>query len=338
MINYKKSASAIFEAIKKSKRILLHLHPSPDGDSIGSALAMYLYLKDIGKKVTLIKGDSELPQNFRNQPGFSEITKQNYFDTNLSKYDLFIILDTAAPNQISKIENITFPSNLKTVNIDHHGSNPVFANVNLVDDTVMSTCQLVYELFKNWKVKITPEIAINLFIGIYTDTGFKYQKTTSRTFTIASELVEINPDFPKYIFEIENNSEPGQIYFKGAALSSIELFFNQHVAISSVSFETLTKNNLSSRHTEKSGISNILISVSGWDIGISMVEYKPGICSVSMRTRNAEKYDLSKICEATGAGGGHTVAAGATIKKPLPEAKKFLLDIIQKFHPDLGNP
>jgi bifunctional oligoribonuclease and PAP phosphatase NrnA len=335
----KNTFDLVFKAIQDSQNILLCLHCSPDGDSIGSNLALFLYLKNIGKKVTLIKGDSELPQNFKNQPGFSEITAKNYFDLDLSKFDLFIMLDIAALSQISKFGEISFPVNLRTINIDHHGSNPSFAGVNLVDDTVMSTCQLVYELFENQNVKPSPEMAVNLFVGIYTDTGgFKYPKTTTRTFTIASELVKINSDFPKYIFEIENNSEPSQIYFKGLALSSVELFFNQHVAISSVSYNTLTQKNLSSRHTEKSDISNTLKSVIGWDIGISMVEYEPGICSISLRTRDSENFDLSKIAEATGIGGGHPAASGATIKKPLPEAKKILLDIIQKLHPELDEP
>ncbi|MFA4827087.1 MAG: bifunctional oligoribonuclease/PAP phosphatase NrnA [Candidatus Shapirobacteria bacterium] len=329
----------IIKTIQDSQNILLSLHCSPDGDSIGSNLALYLYLKDIGKKVTLIKGDSELPQSFKNQPGFSEITAKNYFDLDLTQFDLFIILDSAALNQVSKLKDITFPKNLKTILIDHHPYNQGFCQTNLIDSETISTCQIIFELFKNWKIDIIPDIAVNLFVGLYTDSGgFKYQKTSSRTFEIASRLAAINPDFPKYIFEIENNSDPSQIYFKGIAFSSVELFFNQRVAISSVSYETLVKNDLSSRRIEKAEISNTLKSVIGWDIGISIVEHEPGICSVSMRTRNSETFDLYKIGEATGAGGGHPAASGATIKKPLPEAKKFLLDIIQKLHPELGEP
>lgn len=329
----------IFDQIQKSSSILLHLHPSPDGDSLGSALAMYLYLKSISKKVTLIKGDSDLPQNFKNQPGFNDITPKNIFDLELSQFDLFIALDTSAPNQISKLGEIKFPPSLKTIVIDHHATKTNFGQINYIDDSVMSTCQLVFELLNKWKVKLTPEIAVNLFIGIYTDTGgFKYQKTTFRTFEIAAILAKINPDFPKYIFEIENNADPGQITFKGLALNSISLFFNDHVAISSISHEDLLLHQLSRHHSEKSEISNILKSVVNWDIGIAMVEYEPGIVAVSMRTRDAAKYNLNKIGEATGAGGGHPAAAGATIYKPLPEAQKFLLEIIQKLHPDLGSP
>jgi len=321
--------SQILSAIQKAESVLLHLHPSPDGDSLGSALAMYLYLKSIGKNVTLIKGDSDLPQNFKHQPGFADIVQKNFFDLDLSTFDLFIILDSASLTQISKLRPIDFPASLKTIAIDHHASNPRFSQINYIDDTIMSTCQTIFELFKNWQVKISPEIAINLFVGLYTDTGgFKYPKTSPRTFAIASKLTAINSDFPRYIFEIENNAEPGQILFKGLALTSIEIFY-EHIAIASIDYVTLQKNNLSRRHSEKSDISNTLKSVVGWDIGICLVEYEPGVCSVSMRTRDADKYDLNKIGQATGAGGGHPAAAGATIYKPLPEAKKFLLDIIQ---------
>lgn len=332
-------SAKILHHIKQSRRILLHLHPAPDGDSVGSALAFYWFLQSLKKDVTLIRGDSDFPQNLKVLPGSDRIIPKTYFDITITDFDLFISLDSSALNQISKISPVIFPSNLKTINIDHHPTNTKFANFNLIDTDSPAVSQIVYQLFTKWHVKISPDIAINLLIGIYTDTGgFKYPKTTSATFDVASNLTKISPDFTEYIFQIENNSEPEQLRFKGLALLSIKTYFSNHVAISAVPYKILQKNKITKGHTEKSEISNTLKSVTGWDIGASLVEIDPDLCYLSLRTRNPKKYDLGQIAAAVGNGGGHQAAAGATINLPLPQAKKHLLTVIQKLHPELGLP
>ncbi|MBU1129825.1 DHH family phosphoesterase [Patescibacteria group bacterium] len=333
-----KSAQLILDSFQKSKNILLHLHQGPDGDSIGSSLAIYHFLKNTGKKVNLIKGDSQLPQNFSSLPGFSKIIPKNYFQIKPEKFDLFLINDSSSIEQISKLEKIKFPSNLKTIVIDHHASNTGYGNINLVDTSSPATAQIIAELLFKWKAKITPKIAVNLIVGTCTDSGgFKYAPTNHKTFKIISKLTKICPDFHKYIFEIENNARAGQIKYKGLALSSIKTFFDNKVAISAISNKKLKKHNISQHHTHKSGISNILKSVIDWDIGVCVVEVKPKLCNLSMRTRDSKKYDLSKIATAIG-GGGHPTAAGAQIKKSLPQAIKFILKTIQSLHPHLGQP
>jgi len=331
-------SSKISRLIEQSDSVLLHLHPSPDGDSIGSTLAFYHYLQSLNKRVDLIRGDSDSPQNFSTLPGFEQIIPKNYFQIDPSSYQLFIICDTSSLNQISKLQEVTIPSGLQTINIDHHATNSLSADVNLVDTSSPSTCQIVYQLFRKLKITITPQIAINLFVGLYTDSLFKYSKTSSKTFQAAAFLTKICPNFPQIIFNIENNSEPEQLKFRGLALTKIENYFGGKLAISVVSHQHLLKNRISRRHTEKADISNLLKSVVGWDIGASLVENEPGICNLSMRTRDPQKYDLSQICSATGFGGGHPAAAGATIYQNIQKAKQTLLTIISHLHPELGQP
>lgn len=334
----KTTSSEIKKAIDGSSSILLHLHPSPDGDSLGSSLALFNYLKDQNKRVTLIKGDSELPSNFFLLPGYDQITPKNLFEVNLSDYDLFISCDTSALNQVSKLGPVSFPASLTTVNIDHHSTNTGFAQISLIDPSSPATCQIIYQLLKDWHANITPQIAINLFIGLYTDSLFKYPKTTPLTFRIAAALVKFYPEFPKVIFEIENNNEPQQLVFRGLSLTSIESFFSGNLALSSIDYLTLQKHQIHKSQTEKADISNLLKSVVGWNIGASLVESEPGVCNLSLRTRDSQKFNLGKIAEATGAGGGHPAAAGATIYQPLPQAKKILLEIIRSQYPELGTP
>ena len=137
---------------------------------------------------------------------------------------------------------------------------------------------------------------------------------------------------------LENNHEPEQIKFIGLALSKIELYFEGKVAISAVPYEELKKQGIQEVHTEKAQVSEMLKSVKGWEIGVRFTEAEPGVVTISIRTRDANKYDVSKIAVATGFGGGHMYAAGATFKMPFNQAKKHLLQTIQKVYPDLGQP
>ncbi len=335
----KQLAPQIWSEIQKANCILLHCHPSPDGDSIGSALGMMHILKKIGKQVTVIMGDSEPPVALSHLPGFNQIQNKNWFELELSKFDLFISQDSSSLGQISKLGEVKFPDHMRVVVIDHHDTNIGYGNINLIEPTYPAVCQMDYELCKEWKVKIIPNAAVCFFVGMYTDTnGFKYQRTTNTTFTAAAELVSLYPDFYKVIFELENNYEPEQIKFIGLALSMVELYFGQKVAISAVPYEELQKRGIEERHTEKIQISEILRSVRGWEIGVRFTEAKPGAITLSFRTRDPNKYDVGKIAVATKFGGGHKVAAGGTLKMPFEEAKKYLLDTIHQVYPDLGKP
>lgn len=324
----------IWAEIKKAKNVLLTLHPSPDGDSIGSNLALYHALTKMGKKVTLLAGDSTFPNNFSKLPGVKNILAKNFFQINPNDYDLFIIADISDEKRISKQGDMSIPKTLKTIVIDHHLSNTTkFANINLIDASSPATCQLLYWFLEFGKIKITKEIAACLFVGIYTDTGgFKYRNTTSKTFSIATILTKIYPDFDKLIFEVENNDQPDRLKFLSIMLASINTYCSGKVAISSIDFDTIKKNNISNTVVNGSEISNMVKSVVGWDIGISLIEAQPNFIKISLRTRDAKKYDLTKLSVALG-GGGHRSAAGSTLTDlSIPQAKELLIEKIKKIY------
>jgi phosphoesterase RecJ-like protein len=333
-------APKIWEKIQKCQKALMHLPPSPDGDAVGAVLAMMHLLKGIDKEVTVIGGDSSLPQLFGCLPGFDQIISKNYFQVDPKEFDLFLLLDTSSLNQVSKIAEVIFPEELDTVVIDHHDTTSSdFGKINLVEASASSTCEILYELMKEWPIKITPQMAICLFAGIYIDTGgFKYSKTGPGTFITASKLVKIYPGFSEEIFKIENSNQPQKLQFIGLALSSIEKYFLGKVAIAVVPFEELKKRGIEKRHTEKMEISNMIKSVVGWETGVSFIEVEPGVVNLSLRTRDPLRFNVGRITLATGFGGGHASAAGATLKMPFTKAKKFLLETIKKVYPELGEP
>jgi phosphoesterase RecJ-like protein len=316
-----KTAPKILAAIKAANNILLHCHPSPDPDSVGSALAMKFALEGMGKKATLIRGDSEIPQAFMHFPGASKIVPKNFFEVDLKEFDLFIIQDTSSLDRVSRLGEMKIPSSLPTVVIDHHISKHGFGTlVNLVDASYPATALILYDLFKIWKIKITPDMAGDLFIGAYTDTGgFKYESVTSKVLTVASELAKIYPAFSKLITTMENSRRPEEIISLGLLLSHIKTFLNEHFAIASISSTDLATSGLTSDEAGTSWVASLLKSVVGWDISACCVEVSTGVIKTSFRTRDAEKYDVSKLAIALG-GGGHKAAAGATLTMPLSEA------------------
>jgi len=321
----RKQAPLILEEIKKAKSILLHCHPSPDPDSVGSALAMKFALEQLGKKATVIKGDSEIPEAFMHFPGATEIVQKNFFEVDLKQFDLFIVLDAGSKEMISRIKPIELPLAVRTVVIDHHASNKSYGDMNLVDLGSPSATFILYQLFKLWNLAISKEIALNLFVGMYTDSGgFKYPPTDYRVFLAASDLVRIVPEYIKALFIMENSEHKESIFFRALALGSIENFFNENIALASVSYADLESRGISIEFTHGEGIPNTLKSVIGWNVGIILIEVEPNKVKVSMRTRDAEKFDVSKLAVILG-GGGHRAAAGAVLSMSLPEAKKLVV-------------
>lgn len=333
--------SPIYQQIKTvidgSRRILLHLHPGPDADSTGSALSFFHYLKSINKDVTLISGDSNLSPSLMTLPGADQILQKNYFDLEISDFDLFIILDSSETRQISKLKEIVFPPTLKTIVIDHHTSNVGFGNINLIDGSSPATCQIVFELFEALEINITPIIATCLFAGIYSDTGgFKYNSTSSKTFSICAKLTKIAPDFSNTIFNLENNDRPERLKLLGLHLNHVETYFDNRVAFSAISQAMIRKADFNADDSVNSEVANTLKSVVGWEIGISMIEAGPNRIKVSFRTRDSEKFNVSAIATATGFGGGHMAAAGALIPMSLSKAKRLIIRTIARLHPELG--
>lgn len=315
----KEKAPIILEEIKKANNILLHCHPSPDPDSVGSALAMKFALEQMNKKVTLIKGDSDIPKAFA-FPGIETIVQKSFAEINTKEFDLFIALDSSSKDQISFRKESIFPENMQVIVIDHHKSNTMYGQINCVDITYGATALMLFDLFKQLGIKINYEIAINLFMGMYTDTGgFRYSYTNDHTFEAAAELVKLAPNFHETIFIMENSNNKESLIFEGLALSSIKTFYDGKLAIASITNSELMKNNISIEDISTGTISNKLKSVIGTELALTLIETEPNLVKISFRTRDQKKYDVSKLAVALG-GGGHSGAAGARLNMTISEA------------------
>lgn len=320
----KEKAPLILAEIKKAKSILLHCHPSPDPDSVGSALAMKFALEQLGKKATVIKGDSEIPEAFMHFPGAKEIVMKSYWEIDPSEYDLFIIVDSSITG-VSRIKPIVLPPTMTVINIDHHRTNSGSGLISIVDPSYPAAAQLLFDIFKEMKITITPDIAANLFIGMFTDTGgFKYGGTTSATFEVAAELVRIYPNFSNLVSGMENSNTLGDMAFSGAALSSLEVVCDGEMLISVVPYSLIKEKNIPEISISAGSISSILRTVGEFDIVGALIEAQPNKIKISFRACNSDSYDVSKLAVALG-GGGHKAAAGASIEMSLNDAKKLVV-------------
>lgn len=326
-------APLILAEIKKAQSILLHCHPSPDPDSVGSTLATKFALEAMGKKVTLIKGDSDIPEAFLHFPGAANITQKNFFEIDHKQFDLFIVLDSGSIEQISRRDVFPNPFPISTIVIDHHASNPGYGSlINLVDPTYPATAQILYDLFTIWQVNMTHDIAANLFMGIYTDTGgFKYPGTTAKTFTIVSALIEFIPDFTSLISTMENSHTRADLEFRGLVLNSIKTFFADTVALSVVTYEMLQEKNIPITSAKAGSVSSSLRTVQQWNVVGVLVEVETGVVNVSFRSKDAALFDVSKLAVALG-GGGHKAAAGVVLKMKPQEAVDLVVSKIKELY------
>ncbi len=326
----KEFAVQLQDEIKKANHILLHCHVSPDPDSVGSALAMKIALEQLGKKVTLIKGFSDIPKAFA-FPCVEEIVQKSFSEIDLHYFDLCILLDSGGMEMVLGNDKVVFPDSLMTINIDHHVSNKRFGKIDYIEPKYSSTAELLYDLFKELDIKITHDIALNLFMGMYTDTGgFRYGEGV-KTLKTAYELAVVAPDYRKTIHVMENSNRKEALIFESLALSSLKTFYNEKLAIVAVSYADLIKNGIEEQDVFTGYISNKIKSVIGIDISATLIEEDLGMVKVSFRTRDIEKCDVSKIAKALG-GGGHKAAAGVRLHMPLSDAIEKVVKEVKEIY------
>ena len=328
-MNYKESQQ-IFKEIKKAKKILISCHRGPDPDSIGSSLALYYFLTSIDKEVEIVCL-SDAPDYCDFLPSAKVIKRVDYKKFDFSKFDLFIIPDSGNWSMVVGSDPIEFPQ-ITTVVIDHHKTNKGYGKINLVDDKTSSTAEILYLMFKDLDIKITPEIATALLTGIIGDTGvFQFKGVGTKTLDIAKNLMDLGADKDEIVLHIYNSYEFSLLKLLGEILLKIEKDDENKFLWSAIPFDIYNKY---SRPESTKEVAATMFSriVKETDFGMIMIETKEKTLAISLRSRT--DFDVSKIALALG-GGGHKNAAGATIEgKEYDEAVKEVLLAARKFAKD----
>jgi len=319
----KRRTVKILSAIKKANRILLVVHVSPDLDGLSSVLATKKVLGQLGKKTKVISF-SQIPSRLQFVSGAETIVVEDFAKLNFNNFDLFIALDCAQEKMITRSPfPQSFPVGFQIINIDHHATNTHFGDINLVVSAA-STTEILYQLFKSWRIKIDRQLAKLLFYGLVADSGcFQYLSTTKDTFKIGLDLLDKGADLSEIVLQTFRSYNFKTLKYWGKVLENMQIDKSKKFVWSKVSRSE--REELGVEASEVEGAANLFAPViSGTEFGIILTEEAEGFIRGSLRSRN--NFDVSKIALELG-GGGHKAAAGFSLKMTLDEAEKKVLEV-----------
>ncbi|MFH1428564.1 MAG: DHH family phosphoesterase [Candidatus Margulisiibacteriota bacterium] len=290
--------------LQKQKKISMVIHVNPDGDAIGSAIALKLALKQIN-----IHSDiyclSKLPLVYNFLPEFNEVKQQALPDKNEAG---IISIDCCAPKQVGSDLNVN-------INIDHHIGNSYFGEQNYVILEAAAVGEIIFDIIRYLKLEITPEIAECLYVSISTDTGhFKYANTTGKTFRICSDLVGagVNPSkIANLLYEQEDFTAVQAI---GRGLSEMKQAEKGRIIWGSIEGCLVMG---------AKSLIDVIREVKTCEVAIVFKKEDKKITKVSLRSKS--NFDVRLFAEQFG-GGGHAKAAGITIEKSLKDTENLIIE------------
>ena len=312
----------VLQEINQRRRFLVTSHARPDGDAIGSTLALAQLLRKMGKSSEVVLRDS-VPVIYRPLPLSDTIVHSSQVN---GDYDAAIILecDSIQRTRLHGLEKHFL------INIDHHASSKPFAHVNWIDPSAVATAELVFRLAQAAEVKLTPEIATCLYTALLTDTGsFCYAGTNACTFELAKYLVEHGADPGKIAQSVYFSSPTSKMRLLGAALSSLE----RQGAVTWMSVTRQDMERCGALDEDCEGLVNYALGISGVEVALFFREVAQERIRVSIRSKGA--VDVAAIAAKFG-GGGHECAGGFSLEGPVQEAARRVLNELRSHFPDLG--
>ncbi len=311
----------IGQALREGGRFAVLSHVRPDGDALGSQLALGLSLKRLGKDVRIWNEEGML-EKYSFLPSANLLTKPPADPENV---DVAIALDTAIQNRLGTALPAVRSAKV-WINIDHHPSNPGYGDLVYINPKAPATGQILFELIRSEKLPIDAAIAENLYVAISTDTGsFQYPNTTARTFEIAAELVRAGVDVGRVSQLTYENYPRRRSELLRDLLGTMRFEANDRVASFSLSLATAKK--LGVLPEDNEGLIDHLRAIHGVIVAVFFEELADGKVRVSMRSKS-EKVNVCAICEKFG-GGGHVLAAGARLRGTLAEVEKKILEEVR---------
>lgn len=307
------SYSEIKEFIAEGSNILITAHIAPDGDAIGSVLAMEDMLGQLGVRSTIVI-DDQLPERYQFLKGFEKISHPDNVDIR-HKFEKVIVLDSGTMQRIGKVNNL-LSSNAKILAIDHHITKDYYGDVNLIRVDAAATCEILYDICVALNLDISDQIAYAVFVGILTDTGrFRFSNVTEHSYEICAEMIRRG---------VNGNWVNEAIYFNiphlsmqtlGFVLNNIELYFDGLVVMMFLPQDKL-KN-------EIEGLVEYGTTIKGVGLSVLISEHSDVKSKVSLRSRC--RIDVREIANKFG-GGGHQKAAGFTWNGEYKDIKRRLIE------------
>ena len=310
----------IREALRGYHRILIASHLRPDADAYGSMIAAALWLQSEGHEVTLWNEDGMI-RKYSFLPSSELVTTPSKEPLH---FDAVLALDTSVKSRFGTILD-GIAGSPYWICIDHHKTNEGYADLNLIDPTRPATGEILAEAFLSEGITITPEMAVNLFAAISTDTGcFQYEGTSARTYEIGAELIRRGVNVARLSRSLYENLPRRRFNLLRHALVNTRFSCNDRVASFALSLADVEELGIIAEDSE--GIIDNLRSVEGVMAAAFLEEMPEGKVRLSLRSKDTT-FDASSLCAQFG-GGGHPMAAGARITGEFAEVQERVLKAI----------
>lgn len=308
----------ILEKIKKAKSIVLLTHENPDGDAVGSSLAMYEALKQMGKEnVDVII--PEYPRTYTFLPNVDKVKKEGREEN----YDLAIALDSATIKMLNGWSNYFEEAKTKIV-IDHHSTNTMYGDLNYVNPDSPACTQILLTIFEYFGIEITNEIGKCILTGIITDTGgFQYVSTRPETFEFAARLLKSGINVSEIYKKAMNTKTRANFELRKRAIDRMEFLEEWKISFTYITKQDIEE--IEATSDDHEGIVDEGRCIEGVEVSIFIRETEKGY-KVSLRSN--EYVNVSDVCLIFG-GGGHKHAAGCTVTMPIEQAKEKIINQIK---------
>ena len=299
-------------------------HVRPDGDAIGSQIALGFALEAAGKKVRLINEDG-LPDNLAFMAGSDRIETPPAEP--ISDVDVVIALDTATKPRLGAKVLEAVGHCERWINIDHHKSNPSYGNLNHIDSSSPATGQILYNLINALGLPMPDESRDAIYVAVSTDTGsFQYPGTTVATYEMAADLTRKGLNVGEINSLIYDNHPFRRVELMRSLLNTLEVKSDGRLAHWELKWETVERLELKPEDSE--GLIDIVRAIQGVIVAVFFEELHDGKIRVSMRSKD-RRIDACKVCMEFG-GGGHSLAAGIRMPGPISDAKEKVLAVIER--------
>lgn len=309
----------VLEAIEASRRVLLFAHVYPDGDVLGSQLGLGLALRTAGRAVAFACAHA-VPEPFGFLPGAGDVQQ---WKAGQDGYDLVVTLDCPDPGRLGGLLEGARGPGARVLNVDHHGDNRRYGDVNWVDTTAAATGEMVFDLVEAARLPLTPEVAVNLYTAIVTDTGsFRYSNTTAKTFRTAARLLEHGVDPARVATAVYETRELGGLRLLGALLQQVEADPGGELAWLVIDRAQMASPDL----PEGEEFVNYPRSLRTAKVAVLFREL-PDAVKVSLRAKG--DVNVARIAARLG-GGGHPNAAGVVLPAGLAAAKALVLGAVRE--------
>lgn len=316
--------------LTRHQKFVLTTHINPDGDAIGSEMAMAGYLRHLGKEVLIIN-NSATPNNYQFLDRNGEIIvydEEKHYDL-VAGADLYLILDISDWDRLRKIGTIIKNSSAPKICIDHHHINYTFVDIDVIYEQASSTGELVFEFLNKVAYPIQGDVAQALYTCILTDTGsFRFSNTTSKTHLMASKLLESGVNAREIYSLVYEQNSPHKMLLMGEALCALNYECDGRLAWFVLTQHMFQK--CATSHWDTEGFAEIPRSIDGVEVSLMFTELDAAKVKVSLRSKG--NIVIHHIAEKFG-GGGHQFAAGALINKSLSDTIPQVLAEIKHLIP-----